>query len=263
MRKRGCFDNSLFFWYNKDQMCSRKEEPAMSEWTENRKIEVLGIALENYSTDQAMEQIESYLDNERMNTIGIVTMQMLILAGKDPKWKAYLEDLDLRLIGETEILDAAGVEPETPAYEEIDNNELLARMFWYFIQKNCSVFVLGDTDEEAELLAGYLADTYPGSIICGSGAAGSLDEAGADNLINEINSQAADVIVSGLAGTVQNRFVMENRSKMTAKIWLSLGEHPSLQSEAGIKTSWWGTLLKKNVFRRMVAKYNSKKEESI
>ena len=47
---------------------------------------------------------------------------------------------------------------------------------------------------------------------------------------------------------------------LPAKIWLSLGEHSTLQNEAGIKTSWWGTLLKKNTFKWMVTKYNSEKD---
>ena len=51
----------------------------------------------------------------------------------------------------------------------------------------------------------------------------SLDEAGVDSLLNEINSETTDVIVSGLKGTRQDKFVMENRSKISAKIWLSLG----------------------------------------
>ena len=39
-----------------------------------------------------------------------------------------------------------------------------------------------------------------------------------------------------------------------------IGEHSTLQNEAGIKTSWWGTLLKKNTFKWMVTKYNSEKD---
>ena len=68
------------------------------------------------------------------------------------------------------------------------------------------------------------------------------------------------MIVSGLAGTRQDRFVLENSSKISAKIWLSRGEHSTLQNEAGITTSWGGTLLKKNTFKWMVTKYNSEKD---
>ena len=72
-------------------------------------------------------------------------------------------------------------------------------------------------------------------VACGNSGSGSsdpadesvsvetLEESAFDSLVNEINSQTTDVIVSGLAGTRQDRFVLENSSKISAKIWLSLG----------------------------------------
>ena len=114
--------------------------------------------------------------------------------------------------------------------------------------------------EELQTLQKYLTETYPGIEIGGGAVVETLEESAFDSLVNEINSQTTDVIVSGLAGTRQDRFVLENSSKISAKIWLSLGEHSTLQNEAGIKTSWWGTLLKKNTFKWMVTKYNSEKD---
>ena len=187
-------------------------------------------------------------------------MQMLMQASKEPTWKQYIEDLDLTVIGETEVLEAAGIDPETPSYEEVETNEFIARFFWGLIQKKSRIFVLGDTEEELQTLQKYLTETYPGIEIGGGAVVETLEESAFDSLVNEINSQTTDVIVSGLAGTRQDHFVLENSSKISAKIWLSLGEHSTLQNEAGIKTSWWGTLLKKNTFKRMVTKYNSEKD---
>ena len=194
--------------------------------TMNAELEILGVKLKHYRVDAAMEIAEEYLSNDKLNTIGIVTMQMLMQASKEPTWKQYIEDLDLTVIGETEEL----------------------------------IFVLGDTEEELQTLQKYLTETYPGIEIGGGAVVETLEESAFDSLVNEINSQTTDVIVSGLAGTRQDRFVLENSSKISAKIWLSLGEHSTLQNEAGIKTSWWGTLLKKNTFKRMVTKYNSEKD---
>ena len=237
------------------QRCRKKRQENMEETllkfrkkteayrTMNAELEILGVKLKHYRVDAAMEIAEEYLSNDKLNTIGIVTMQMLMQASKEPTWKQYIEDLDLTVIGETEVLEAAGIDPETPSYEEVETNEFIARFFWGLIQKKSRIFVLGDTEEELQTLQKYLTETYPG-IEIGGGAV----------------VETTDVIVSGLAGTRQDRFVLENSSKISAKIWLSLGEHSTLQNEAGIKTSWWGTLLKKNTFKRMVTKYNSEKD---
>lgn len=254
------------------QRCRNKRQENMEETllefrrkteayrTMNAELEILGVKLKHYRVDAAMEIAEEYLSNDKLNTIGIVTMQMLMQASKEPTWKQYIEDLDLTVIGETEVLEAAGIDPETPSYEEVETNEFIARFFWGLIQKKSRIFVLGDTEEELQTLQKYLTETYPGIEIGGGAVVETLEESAFDSLVNEINSQTTDVIVSGLAGTRQDRFVLENSSKISAKIWLSLGEHSTLQNEAGIKTSWWGTLLKKNTFKRMVTKYNSEKD---
>lgn len=232
-----------------------------SNRTMNSKINVLGVELDNYPVDEAMEIVSDYMQNDRLNTIGIVTMQMLMLAGEDEQWKAYLQDLDMSIIGETEILTAAGIEKDGTLYEEIETNEFIARLFWYLIQNQSRVFVLGEMEDEVRSLEKYLIETYPGIQVAGGAVVETLDEAGVDSLLNEINSETADVIVSGLKGTRQDKFVMDNRSKISAKIWFSLGEHPTVQNEAGIKSSWWGNLLKKNTFKRMVTRYKNEKEQ--
>ena len=83
--------------------------------TMNAELEILGVKLKHYRVDAAMEIAEEYLSNDKLNTIGIVTMQMLMQASKEPTWKQYIEDLDLTVIGETEVLEAAGIDPETPS----------------------------------------------------------------------------------------------------------------------------------------------------
>ena len=70
----------------------------------NAELEILGVKLKHYRVDAAMEIAEEYLSNDKLNTIGIVTMQMLMQASKEPTWKQYIEDLDLTVIGETEVL---------------------------------------------------------------------------------------------------------------------------------------------------------------
>ena len=46
----------------------------------NAELEILGVKLKHYRVDAAMEIAEEYLSNDKLNTIGIVTMQMLMQA---------------------------------------------------------------------------------------------------------------------------------------------------------------------------------------
>lgn len=224
------------------------------------KIDILGVHIDYYNVATSMERIAEMMKNDRMDTVGIVTMNTLLLAAEDPTWKQYLEEMDLTVIGESEVLKAAGIQ-EGQIAEEVEENEFIARFFWYMIQQQERLFVLGETKEEVEGLRTYLQDAYPGIEIVGGAVV--EDDTPAEGVMNEINSLTVDVIVSGLQGHRQDRLAIENRSQLNSKIWFCLGEHPNIQTDAGLKVSWWSTLLKKNAFKRMVAKYNEGKESGI
>ena len=220
------------------------------------KIDVLGVQIEYCSVDASMERIADMMKNDRLDTVGVVTMNTLLLAAEDPTWKQYLEDMDMTVIGESEVLKAAGIQ-EGQVWEEVEENEFIARFFWYLIQQHSRIFVLGETEDEVGGLRTYLKDTYPEIQIVGGAAV--EEDTQAEGVMNEINSLTVDVIVSGLQGHRQDRLAIENRSQLNSKIWFCLGEHPNIQTDAGLKVSWWSTLLKKNAFKRMVAKYNERK----
>lgn len=222
------------------------------------KIDVLGVQIDYRNVDASMERIAEMMKNDRLDTVGIVTMNTLLLAAEDPTWKQYLEEMDMTVIGDSEVLKAAGMQ-EGQIAEEVREDEFIARFFWYLIQQHNRIFVLGETKEEVEGLRTYLRDTYPRIEVVGGAAV--EDDTPAEEVMNEINSLTVDVIVSGLQGHRQDRLAIENRSQLNSKIWFCLGEHPNIQTDAGLKVSWWSTLLKKNAFKRMVAKYNSGKSE--
>ncbi|MDD3277612.1 MAG: WecB/TagA/CpsF family glycosyltransferase [Lachnospiraceae bacterium] len=222
----------------------------------SKKIEVLGIQIDCMNADQEMERVVSLLENDQPDTIGMVTMTTLLMAEQYPDWKKYLEGMAMLIIGEPEVLTAAGVE-DGQIMEEVKNNEFIAHFFWYLVRQDKGIFLLGETQEEISDLRGYLIETYPGLKVIG--AAVAAEDTPSEAVMNEINSSSADVIISGLQGLRQERLVMENRHLIDCRIWFCLGEHPEIQSEAGVKSSWLGTLLRKSTFKRLAARYHNEK----
>ena len=74
-----------------------------------KKVDILGIQLDNYTVREAIMCVERYLSNNMLNTIESVSMQMLIDSETDPVLKKVLGSLDLAVIGEKEIIQAAGL----------------------------------------------------------------------------------------------------------------------------------------------------------
>lgn len=222
----------------------------------NDKVEVLGISIDHMNVETAMQRIADFLRTDSLNTVGIITMNALLIAAEDPVHREYLEQLDLSVVGELEVLEAAGIN-SGQIYEETKENDFIARMFWKLISNRHTFFLLGESDEEVDALTTYVQETYPDIIIRGKASGIARDERSADWIVNEINGSGADVIISGLQGFSQSGFLLENKMKINGKIWICLGEHINIQNEAGIKNTWFSTLLKKSTFKRMAAKYRN------
>lgn len=222
----------------------------------NNTAEVFGIQIDQLNVDAAMDRVVEFLRTDSLNTVGIITMNALLAAAEDPVQREYLEQLDLSVVGEKEVLEAAGI-TSGQVYEEIEDDEFIARLFWKLITTGYTFFLLGESDEEIRALETYVRETYPDILIRGKASEIAEDQRSADWIVNEINGSGADVIISGLKGSSQAAFLLENRKKINGKIWLSLGEQIHIQNEAGIKNTWFGTLLKKNSFKRLAAKFRN------
>ena len=70
-----------------------------------------------------MERLAEFIENDRLDSIGIITMNTLLLAEKeDLTWRSYLENLDMSVIGEKEVLEAVGI-TSGQVYDEVADNE--------------------------------------------------------------------------------------------------------------------------------------------
>ena len=69
-----------------------------------KKVDILGIQLDNYTVREAIMCVERYLSNNVLNTIESISLQMLIDSETNPVLKEVMSSLDLAIIGEKEII---------------------------------------------------------------------------------------------------------------------------------------------------------------
>ena len=86
-----------------------------------KKIEILGMSLDNYTVKEAMQKVEGFLHNSVMNTIEAVSMETLVKAQEEEQLKACIENLDLTIVSDKEILKAAKETSPQRIQETADN----------------------------------------------------------------------------------------------------------------------------------------------
>lgn len=219
-----------------------------------KKIEILGMNLDNYTVREAMLQVEVYLNNATMNTIENISMEMLVKAQNDEVLKECIEQLDLAIISEKEILKAAGVVSAQRMRETVDNE--FVRGFMKRIERNNrTAYLLGNTSMQIQKLQEFLAQNYPKLKV--SGAYALEDCTGDfDNIINEINIAEPDVIFSVLPTPQQEYFLKDNVGKFNAKIWYGLGENYAQKRGVPGVAGFAKKLLHKGMLHSMLSHYN-------
>ncbi|MCI9176229.1 MAG: WecB/TagA/CpsF family glycosyltransferase [Lachnospiraceae bacterium] len=223
-----------------------------------KKLEILGITLNNDTVAEAMVLVEEFLGSTMMNTIEAISMDTLVKTQEDDRLKECIEQLDLAVVSDKEILKAAG-ETSRQRIQETVNNDFFKEFAKRASGNGRNVFLLGETKEQLEALEEFLAENYSGIQI--AGRFGLADCTGDyDMVINEINIAEPDVIMSVLASPRQEYFLQDNREKLNAKIWYGLGEVYSDKKVVSEVAGFARKLIQKGVMHSMISRYKRKEE---
>ncbi len=187
-----------------------------------KKIDILGIQLDNHTVREAILQVENYLSNDVLNTIEKVSMKMLLEAETDPVVREAISSMDLTIIEEEGIIQAAGV-ATMQRVQETKSDDFAYEFFKRVERNKKSIFLLGETEEKLASVKEELQRTFPKVIFAGEYAVencvGDLEA-----VINDLNVTTPDVILSVLPSPQQEYFLMEHKDKMNANIWYGAGE---------------------------------------
>jgi N-acetylglucosaminyldiphosphoundecaprenol N-acetyl-beta-D-mannosaminyltransferase len=182
------------------------------------KLNVLGVEIDNYLTTDSSRLINEYLDDDCMNTISIIQIPTLLRAVDEDEYREYIENMDLTIVGDKAILEAAGL-TDGVRIKEAEDGEFVIQFFRNVIKRKKTVFILGEKEQDIDKYMKAITKRYVGLNIAGKYAISGYEQDG-DSIVNEINSVAPDVIVSVLTSPFQEKFVSENKSKISAKVWI-------------------------------------------
>ena len=220
-----------------------------------KKIDILGIQLDNYTVREAIRQVEAYLDNGVLNSIECISMQMLIHSEDDTVLREVMGGLDLAIIGEKEILRAAGI-GTMQRMKETEENDFSFEFFKRVERNKKSVFVLGQTAEKIEKTKGMLHEEFPKLVFAGEYAIEKC-KGNLETVINDMNATAPDVIVSVLPTPLQEHFFREHKDKMSASIWYGIGEFGITPKQHGVR-DFFRSLLHLGKLKSSMEKYQAR-----
>lgn len=186
-----------------------------------KEIIVAGIKLNSYTALENLTNIGKRLDNNVFTTVEDVYMRTLLLAKEDEAVREVVESLDVTVIAENGVWDAAG-ENSSLRRREIERREFFFQLMHILERNKYSVYILGEESQEVAVACEYIACEFPRLDVVGTAA---LEECvGADEgIINNINLLAPDVIISVLPSPKQEHFLAEHKRMLSTKLWYGIG----------------------------------------
>lgn len=224
-----------------------------------KKIELLGMSLDNYTVSDAMHKMEQCWNNTMISTVETVSMDTLMKAHGDELLKSCIENLDLAIICDKEILKAAGI-TSRQRVKETAENEFFKRFMEYALKNNKTAFLLGEENDDVLLLQEFLNGAYQGLVVSGVYA---LSECTGDydTVINEINIAEPDIILSLISTPRQEYFLKEHKEKLNAKIWYGLRDYPSEKKKVSEVAGFARKLIQKGMMHSLLLRYNKNESE--
>lgn len=185
----------------------------------NRKINIFGIDITVLTAKEVMKCAIQYLEEETVNTIELVTLEMLMKEKDDEIWREQVQKFDLLLPGEKALLETSE-ELEHNLVRDVDNATFL-RMFFKYLQKNRkTLFLLAESEDELVRIQTVLK-LYASSLLIAGQAVLPTDGSMEENVINEINGVEPDCILSGLSTPYGETFAVRRKALLNARLLLN------------------------------------------
>ena len=186
-----------------------------------KELTVAGIKLNSYTALENLTKIGNKLDNHVFTTVEEIYMRTLLLAKEDETVREVVEALDVTVIAENGVWDAVG-ENTSLRRREIEKREFFFQLMRILERNKYSIFVLGEDSQEIAQTCEYIAGEFPRLKVAGRIALSECNGTEED-IINDINTIAPDVIVSVLPSPMQEYFLANHKSMLSTRLWYGIG----------------------------------------
>lgn len=190
----------------------------------DKRIEVLGAWIDNYTFRESILRAEKYLDNMVVNVIQMISTKTLNQATESDEIKDYLNRIDLSVISETGILPIIGADSKS-RIKEIEEGYFTKTFLRRIRESEKTVCVLANDENQAEHFDTFLASenillTVTKPIIVDVTA----ENFAWDSVANEINSNNIEIIISMMDISLNSKFLSEYQPQLSIELFWGLGD---------------------------------------
>lgn len=225
-----------------------------------RKMEVLGISLQDLTLRESMKKVEQFFRGGKVSTIALITMKGLIKAQDSPEIKNWMDSLDMTVVADADILHAAGINYRSRIHD-VENGEFVAEFLKKLVRQKKKIYLLSQTEDQLKKMEEELVSFQENLLIAGRLAVDELEHDD-DFIVNDINLKTPGVLISNLDSPKRENFWKDNHMKLNVSIWLMIRADRELgKKDKSLVRQFYDSLMKK-WFHIRLKLYDGQKEEN-
>lgn len=182
------------------------------------KISIMGIDVDLVTVSSLSKSMNEYLTNDYLNIIYFVTAKTIESVIHDEEYRNSIASSDLVLPAQELLLDVTNPN-KSENIDYVSDYDRLQLCFPSLDEEHANVFVVSQEVEPIERYLNYrkrskkfnIVGRYTGDIIENE-----------EQIINEINSSAPDLLIFAMDSPMQEIWISKNSSKLNAKLCLAL-----------------------------------------
>lgn len=180
---------------------------------------ILGVGVHKVSLNQALQQVEAFLTEERLHLIVTANPEIIMLADRNPDFARILAKADLITAdGIGVVLGSKILGSQVP--ERVTGIDLSTSLFKLAVDKGWSFYFLGAAPGVAEKAAANLAAGYPGLKVAGAHH-GFFTDSGP--VLSEIEACRPDFLLVALGMGRQEKWILENQDRLPVRVAIGVG----------------------------------------
>lgn len=183
--------------------------------------DILGVPVDNITMGEAVNIVEGFLNRDDVHCVFTPNAEMMMEAQRDAEFKQIL------CSGSLVVADGAGVVLASKVLkpvlkERVAGFDLVCNLFERFSNKDVRFFFFGGKPGVAQEAYQKLLEKNININLVGV-RNGYFSESEEKEIIDEINSSKADILLVALGAPKQEKWIYKNRNKLNVKVCIGVG----------------------------------------
>lgn len=185
------------------------------------KVKILGVGVDAVTMAQAVEKIESLINEKKISIVATANAEMLMQATEDEELKKILNSSELVVAdGAGTVWAAHHLGKDMP--ERVAGCDLVQELMKIAPKKSWKIFLFGAAPGVAEKVKSKVEKLYPGIKIVGvrDGFFSADDE---PEIISQIKKAQPDILLAALGVPKQEKWVFKHKDELNVPVSIGVG----------------------------------------